>query len=334
MIFARIAIGVLPVFAFLGLLVILDSFKLVPLRAVLRSLLIGGGVAMVAFLLNTGILDGTRIDPVLYRRYVAPVLEEILKAIYVVNLIRRRRVGFMVDAAIHGFAIGAGFAAAENVYYARMMASGSIFLWIARGFGTAIVHGSTMAIFATLSKDLADRRRTNSWHILLPGLAIAIGVHSLFNHFLLHPLLMAALLFVVLPLFFIAIFERSERATRLWLGSGFDRDLELIDVIQGVDLHESRVGAYLQSLHEHFPPAVVGDMLCYLQIYSELSMRAKAQLLAREAGITLAIEPSVRANLDELRFLENSIGATGKLALQPFLQTSSRDLWQLGMLQK
>ena len=334
MILVRIAIGVLPVFAFLVLLVILDSFKLVSLRTVLRSILIGGGAALVAFLLNTAILDGTRIDPVLYRRYVAPFIEEILKAIYVVVLIRGRRVGFMVDAAIHGFAIGAGFAAVENVYYARMMAGGSIFLWIARGFGTAIIHGSTMAIFATVSKDLADRRRSNSWGILLPGLGLAIGIHSLFNHFLLQPLLMAALLLVVLPLLFIAIFERSERATRHWLGSGFDRDLELIDLINGVDVRESRVGTYLQSLREHFPPAVVGDMLCYLQIHSELSMRAKAQLLAREAGITLEIGPDVRDNLDELKFLENSIGVTGKLALQPFLQSSSRDLWQLGMLRR
>ncbi len=332
MILLRIAIGVLPVFAFLGLLVFLDSFKLLPLRAVLRSLVIGGAAALVALLLNTAILDGTRIDPVHFRRYVAPVLEEILKAIYVVYLIRARRVGFMVDAAIHGFAVGAGFAAVENVHYARMAAGGSIFLWIARGFGTAIIHGSTMAIFATLSKGLADRRRSNSWRILLPGLGLAIGIHSLFNHFVLHPLLMTGLLLVTLPLLFIAIFERSERATRLWLGSGFDRDLELIDVIQGVDVRESRVGAYLQSLRERFPPAVVGDMLCYLQIHSELSMRAKAQLLAREAGITLEIGPDVRANLDELKFLENAIGVTGKRALQPFLPSSSRELWQLGML--
>ena len=34
----------------------------------------------------------------------------------------------------------------------------------------------------------------------------------------------------------------------------------------------------------------------------------------------------------ELRYLEKSIGRTGMLALQPFIHTSTRDLWQLNLL--
>jgi hypothetical protein len=33
--------------------------------------------------------------------------------------------------------------------------------------------------------------------------------------------------------------------------------------------------------------------------------------------------------LDELRFLERSIGRTGRGALRPILQMSRRDLWQI-----
>ena len=38
------------------------------------------------------------------------------------------------------------------------------------------------------------------------------------------------------------------------------------------------------------------------------------------------------AKLEELNFLESSIGVTGKLAIKPFLRMSQKDLWQFYML--
>lgn len=57
------------------------------------------------------------VDLGFYSRYGAPVVEEVLKSIYLVYLIKSKRIGFMVDSAIFGFAIGAGFAFVENIYY-------------------------------------------------------------------------------------------------------------------------------------------------------------------------------------------------------------------------
>jgi protease PrsW len=328
-----LAVSVFPVFAFLALLILMDSFKLVPLRAVLRSIAVGLLVALVALRLNTWIMDGFALDPVAYRRYGAPLVEELLKCLWVVFLLRSHRVGFMIDAAIHGFALGSGFALVENVfYYLQLHADASPFLWIVRGFGTAVVHGSTMAVFATLSKSLADRHGSTGPRIFLPGFLLAVAAHSLFNHFLLHPLAMTAILLVVLPLLVIGVFEQSERATRHWLGSGFDSDAEILDSIVTGDVRQTRVGAYLLSLRSRFSTTVVADILCYLQIYLELSMRAKTQLMAREAGVQLPVGEDVRANLEELRYLEKSIGKTGKLALLPLLRRSSRDSWQLTLL--
>jgi hypothetical protein len=41
----------------------------------------------------------------------------------------------------------------------------------------------------------------------------------------------------------------------------------------------------------------------------------------------------VKAKLTELRYLEKSIGKTGLIALHPFLHTSTRDRWQLTVLE-
>jgi len=69
--------------------------------------LIGIGIAAgTAFGIHAWLLHGVRVPAPMVTRYLAPPIEEILKAVWVVYLVRRHRVGFMVDAGIHGFAIG------------------------------------------------------------------------------------------------------------------------------------------------------------------------------------------------------------------------------------
>lgn len=49
-------------------------------------------------------------------------------------------------------------------------------------------------------------------------------VHAAFNHLPLSPVAMTGLLLVVMPLLVLYVFERSERATREWVGAGLDLD--------------------------------------------------------------------------------------------------------------
>jgi RsiW-degrading membrane proteinase PrsW (M82 family) len=329
---AGIPISLLPVTVFLVALVVMDSYKLVRPAAVIRSVLAGSIVAAACLLLHAWFLDNVSIEHGTFSRYVAPVTEELLKAAYVAALIRRGKVGFSVDAAIHGFAVGTGFALVENVYYLRSLSAATVFLWAVRGFGTAMIHGSTSAIFAIIAKVLTDLRPRAGWPWYLPGLGVAIAAHSAFNHFILPPLAMAAVIMLVMPMLVLAVFYQSERATRRWLGTGFDTDMELRELTMSDRIHDNPVGKYLNALKQHFSGTVVADMLCLLRIQTELAMRAKALLMARQVGVNVAIGDDVKENLEELRYLEKSIGPTGRLALDPFLKTSSRDLWQFYML--
>lgn len=327
------AVALVPVLVFLAVLVLMDSFKLVPLRVVVRLIGAGAAAAFVGTRLHGWVLDGGAISETALSRYVAPVTEELLKALPVIYLLARKRIGFLVDAAILGFAVGAGFALVENVEYLRALGQGSVFLWIVRGFGTAVLHGGTTSILAVLSKGLEERHPGAGVAAVLPGLAVAVAIHSLFNHFILPPVLTTLLLFVTLPVLLVAVFSRSERGTREWLGAGFDSDVEMLQTTLGRDVEETRVGRYLLSLRSRFEGPVVADMMCLLRVHLELSIRAKGVLMAREAGLPIEVGEDVRANLNELRYLERSIGPTGRLALQPMLQTSSRHLWQIYMLE-
>lgn len=329
-----VAAALLPVVLFLVLLILLDSFKLVSPRSVLLALLAGGAAALAAAAANGWLLDTTGLPLRPFSRYVAPLVEETLKAAWIVLLLRRRRIGFVVDAAILGFGVGAGFALVENVDYLRSLAAAGPLVWLARGFGTALLHGAATSIFAMLAQGLLDRHPGRPIPALVPGLAAAAAIHSAYNHFFLPPLVATAVLLVVLPLLVATVFERSEHATRAWLGTSLDSDLEIVESIASGQALHTRLGDYLRALQGRFPGEVVADMLCLVRLQAELSIRAKGLLLAREAGLSVTVGEDVRASLVELRYLEGSIGRTGLLALKPLLRESARDAWQVFLLEE
>lgn len=315
------AFGFLPVGLFLLGLLYLDSYKLVRLRTLALLIVIGCIVAAVSLLLNEELLR-LGLDRRMLTRYVAPAIEEALKAIPVLWMIRTRRIGFLIDAAICGFAVGAGFALAENLFFLSTLAAAPPALWVVRGFGTAVMHGGTTALFGIVSKS-----RNASL-----GLAVAMVLHSLFNHFVLSPTLSTLVIVLVLPPLLVLVFAQSERYVREWLGTGFDLDSELLEAMSSGHFAESRAGQYLQSLRDHFDGAVLADMLCYLRLQTELSLRVKGVLMLRESGFPVKKDAEVGEKLNELRYLKETMGKTGELALAPLLHRTPQDLWQLQVL--
>jgi RsiW-degrading membrane proteinase PrsW (M82 family) len=324
-----LTLGLLPVLLFLLALIYLDSYKLVRVRWITATIVAGCVLAAACWVANGRLYAWLTITWDSYTRYVGPVIEESAKALVIVWLIRTNRIGFLVDAAINGFAIGTGFALVENIYFWYSLADPSIGYWLLRGFGTAVMHGGTTAIFGIAGKTLAGRRglpRGTGWAI---ALGVAIVIHSAFNHFSMYA---TAFILVALPPLIFVVFHRSEKALEGWLNVGFDADTEALEMILSGNLSRSPVGTYLRSLTERFRGEVVVDMLCYLRIHLELSLRAKGVLMMREAGFPVALDAADKALLDELDFLDRSIGATGALAMAPFVRTSSRDLWQIYMM--
>ena len=182
---------------------------------------------------------------------------------------------------------------------------------------------------------MGSPRSVGRWIVpaIVSGLAGAVLLHSLFNHFFLDPMLSTLLILGVAPAAVMIVFRRSEVATREWLGVGFDSDQELLEMITTGTLTDTRIGKYLEAMQEKFPPTIVADMLCYLRVHLELSIRAKGLLMMRDAGFDVPPDPEVREQFAELHYLEKSIGKTGMIALHPFLRARAKDLWQITMLQ-
>jgi protease PrsW len=328
------AAALAPVVCLLGLLVLMDSFKLVSIRVVGQALGAGAAVALLALLVHRQLIDTAGVPVPVVTRAIAPVVEEILKLAFVVWAIRRRQVGFPVDAAIIGFAVGTGFALVENAYYLGAVRSGGTALWLVRGFGAAILHGATTAIAAIISQTVASLRPGRPVRVFLPGAAAAIAIHGLYNQFVLPPVVSTLVLLAVLPPLMLLAFERSERTTREFVGAGLDLDVELLKLVLSEDFGHTRLGAYLHELRSRFPGPVVADMFCLMRLELELGIRAKGMLMAREAGLEMPIDDEVASQLAEVRYLEKSIGPTGLLALLPLQVSSDRDAWHKFLLRE
>ena len=328
-----ILVTLFPVLLFLLFLFFLDSYKLVRGNILIICLLWGATSAALAYLSNTFVLQRIHLDDQYLLRYVFPVIEEIIKSLFVLFLIFRKKTGFMIDAAIYGFAIGTGFALIENIFYLHTYEDSGILTWLLRGLGTAIMHGGCTAVFSVIvigGKSRGDLRLKT----YLPAYLSIFMIHSAFNHFLVHPLFQTIGILILLPVFFILIFEYNEKQLQNWLELEFSSEIDLLSSMKEGRFSQTKSGAYLQSIRDRFQPETMVDMYCYLRTYLDLSIKAKRNLMLRETGLPIILEEDISDKLQELKILKKNIGKIGEMALSPLIRINYRDIWKLNTLNK
>jgi len=331
----RAPIALVPVLLFLVVLVQADSYKLLRLKTVLAMVAAGALAAGASYLANTVAYAQFTGDFAAFSRLVSPWIEEALKAVVLVFLIRTRRVGLPVDAGIAAFAIGTGFGLIENLYYLASRPDTALPIQVIRGFGTAIMHGGTATVLAMISVTLYERRPNGGLYLLLPGFLAAVALHTGFNLLLVKPALATLATVIVLPLVIYLVFQHSERTLRDWLDEDLDSKVQLLELIHSGTFLDSHAGQYLQSLRDRFEGEDLADMLCLLRLHGELAMRAKGVLLMRESGMEEPpLDEEVKSKLAELAELERAIGRTGMLAVRPLMMATGKDIWQLKLLKR
>ena len=92
------------------------------------------------------------------------------------------------------------------------------------------------------------------------------------------------------------------------------------------------VGKYLSSIKNRFSTEVMIDILAYIQLHLELSLKAKGILMMKEAGFVPTINEEIKTMLVELDYLYKSIGKTGMSVLKPLIKISKKDLWKINLL--
>ena len=119
--------ALLPVAIYILVVYKLDSFSLVSVKSLLVLVLTGMAAALICFGLFslTGMFVSENVSD-----YADPVIEELVKAIPLLFLARRKKTVFFIDSVICGAAVGGGFSILENVFY--------LVLGESLGLGTAL----------------------------------------------------------------------------------------------------------------------------------------------------------------------------------------------------
>ncbi len=327
-----------PVMLFLLALLYLDSFKLVTFISVrfisvVGVVLLGGVTAVASYFVSGAVIDAAHVDFDHYSRYLAPVVEECLKAAVMIYLISRDRIGFMIDAAIYGVAIGAGFSMFENVYYYSVFPDSNLAVWMVRGLGTAIMHGGATAILGVTAQSLSERRAPFNPLNFLPGLIGAISLHSIFNQFTTWPLYSTAATIFILPLAVLFVFDKSEHQAHDWLIHDYESHEHLLAAIADGSFAHSAAGHLLSDIAERLGKANAEDIFAYLSLHTQLVLRAEQLLLARERGEDPMPQSQDRENFVKLHAVEQKIGRTAMLTIWPHLKFSHKELWELHQLE-
>jgi protease PrsW len=336
---AKLLVALSPVVVLLVTFERLDVFRLVSGGSVVLYALIGASFAGVGYGLNGLALDGLPIGFTDYTRYVAPLVEEPLKALIVIGLFAFDRVGFKLDAAIAGFAIGAGFSVFENVYLLWLFQDANLGVWIVRGFGTAIMHGGATALFAVITHEFSEhqahrqgrRSRLYPW-VFIPGLLVAVAVHSAFNHFPGQPLLAMVGAMVIIPITLLVVFAKGGATAHDWLEHDHDGHAQMLADIRAGRFAETPDGQAIAATAARFPKRVAHDVRAWIELQLTLILRAEEVLLAHERGENPQVGEVERAQFAKLDQLAKTIGYAARHAIGPHLRFSRSDLYELHML--
>jgi RsiW-degrading membrane proteinase PrsW (M82 family) len=338
----KIVVSLAPAPALLLLFAFLDVFRLMSVKEVVFLLLLGSVSSWVVFPVAGGLLDTLPIGFSSYSRFVAPVVEELAKAACVAGLFAANRIGFKLDAAISGFAVGVGFAAVENIIYLERYSELSFGVWLVRGFGTAVMHGGATALFAVITHELLERGTRGhaaqwKWqpHLYLPGLAVAIATHLAFNQFPDQPLIAMVGSFVTLPLTLLLVFRFGEAESREWLSEDRAQHAAHLAKLEAEGFSGDEAGPIRDALQHRFhgrvPPDIVDE---YVLLHTRLILRAEDYLHGRASGTADGVTDGDRAAIDRFHALRRELGKAVLAALAPSLPFTRNDLWELRELEE
>ena len=338
------AVALAPVLILLLAFEWLDVFHLIHIRAVMVLLALGVVAGLIAYPISGRVLDTLPLGFSVYSRFVAPWLEEALKGAMVVWLFARNRIGFKLDAAISGFAIGAGFSVFENCIYLLdpNNAHYSTGVWMVRGLGTAVMHGGATALFAVLAHQLNEglaRDHEAAWRLrftrFVPGFLVAVAIHSAFNQFPDRPLIAMIGALLVLPMAIILVFRFGEQEARKWLAEETVSHRVALDELRSGSFPATASGRLVEALASRAngsaPPELIRE---YLEVHTELVLRAEEMMGDQANGAAHPLGAADRALFKRLGDLRERLGRTTLAMLAPLLPFSREELWEMDELRQ
>jgi protease PrsW len=318
----------------------LDVFKLMTTWETLGLLVLGGLCAGLAYPVSGVFIDQLPIGYSNYSRFAAPWIEEGIKGLAVVGLFWFNRIGFKLDAVISGFAIGAGFSVIENMVYLSRFPDLAPSVWMVRGLGTAVMHGTTVAIVAAIAHELAERETREAaggfdFNLLwfLPGYLIAVAIHTAFNQFPNQPMLAMIATLAVAPFLIMGIFRLGAVEAQQWLAQEREIHRTALAAWRSGAYPDDASGKKIAALVARSEPATAGRIRDYCEQLTFLALTAEDALHDQVDDVS-KIHVEANAAFDRLGQIKRELGKSSFAALKPLLPFSRNDYWEISELKE
>ena len=334
------SVALVPVLVMVGLFIWLDVFKLMTIWETLGLLLLGALAALAAYPVSGVFLDQLPLGFSTYSRFAAPWIEELLKGLVIVGLFAFNRIGFKLDAVISGFAVGAGFSVVENMIYLTRFPELTASVWMVRGLGTAVMHGTTLAILAAIAHEFAERETRQElsdyqFNILwfVPGLIAAVALHTLFNQFPDRPLLAMTGTLLFAPFAIMAIFKFGATEAQQWLAVERDTHRAQLETLRAGSFPNDASGKRIAALAGRAGPETAERIREYCEALTALVLTAE-EVLLKQSSDSDRVSADAAARFKRVDELKRALGPSTLAALTPLLPFSRNDYWELSELKE
>lgn len=190
---ASIPCAVIPILGFLWFIWWLDRYDREPIWLFLGVFTWGAIGAVFLSLVGSGVVavpiaalapEGT-VDALLMT-FAAPLVEEPSKALILLFVARSRHFDNVTDGFVYGAAAGLGFGMSENLlYFVRVAETGDPTAWlltvVVRTLYSALMHAGATSVVGAALGIAKFRRGAFGTGVLAAGVAVAMGMHALWN---------------------------------------------------------------------------------------------------------------------------------------------------------
>jgi RsiW-degrading membrane proteinase PrsW (M82 family) len=200
----------------------LDFYQTGQFQTIALSLVLGGIAYTLAAIINGSIEHLTAINRHTIVRFIAPFDEEIIKALFLLYILKRSQYIYSVDGLLYGLAVGIGFAVLENIFYITNI-SNAANIALQRIFTASMVHAFSSAVIGITLVIFPLGTAFYKWIFPVVGLSLAIGQHMLYNN-VIHSTLLSqfhpAVTYIPLPfggIFIYGVIRYGKKQAQNWI---------------------------------------------------------------------------------------------------------------------
>jgi len=260
---------------------------------------------------------------------VAPIIEEILKALILIYLVRQPKFTYFVDGAIYGFAAGIGFAVIENWSYIFDYGAS---VAIGRVISTNLVHGTASALVGIALGYSRFQKFSGRILLLLGGWLVGMSLHVGFNNLVTRVssgflLLYAAGVGITGAGFIVFMIRRGSNDLKQWIKESLGERDRVTAGEAAVVNRLTDVDTLLAPIAEQFGPDKAKQCERFLFLQARLGIKRKTLDKLTDEKMKQGVQVEVdelRAEIDEAR---RSVGSYTMVLLRSIFPEDDSPLW-------